>query len=55
MEIPNLYSSITIRGKKIRNRIILAPMGTRSSLLDGTLSNMATTYLEERAKKGGQA
>lgn len=52
MKIPNLYSPIIIRGKKIRNRIILAPMGTRSSLLDGTLSNMATTYLEERARGG---
>ena len=48
----NLYSDITIRGKKIKNRIVLAPMGTRSNFMDGTLSDRCSIYLEERAKGG---
>lgn len=48
----NLYADITIRGRKIKNRIVLAPMGTRSNFMDGTLSDRCSIYLEERAKGG---
>jgi len=50
--LQELYSPITIRGKKIRNRIALAPMGTRSNRMDGTLTDRCSIYLEERAKGG---
>lgn len=52
MVIKKLYLPITIRKKKIKNRIVLAPMGTRSNLLDGTLSDISSVYYEERAKGG---
>ena len=51
-KLEELYSPITIRGRKIRNRIVLAPMGTRSNMLDGTLTERCSIYLEERAKGG---
>jgi len=47
-----LYSPIIIRKKEIRNRIVLAPMGTRTNLLDGTLSDVGSVYFEERARGG---
>lgn len=50
MKYEELFSPIEIRGVKIKNRIVLAPMGTRTNLLDGTLTNRCKTYLEERAK-----
>jgi len=52
MAIKQIYLPITIRNKEIRNRIVLAPMGTRSNLLDGTLSDVSSIYYEERAKGG---
>lgn len=52
MMIKNLHSPLIIRNKKIKNRIVLAPMGTRSNLLDGTLSDVSNVYFEERAKGG---
>ena len=52
MDIKQIYSPINIRNKRIRNRIVLAPMGTRSNLLDGSLSDISSVYYEERAKGG---
>ncbi|MDR1534013.1 MAG: NAD(P)/FAD-dependent oxidoreductase [Planctomycetota bacterium] len=48
----SLYSPITIGKVKIRNRIMLAPMGTRNNLLDGALTDRCQSYLEERARGG---
>ena len=50
--LETLYSPINIAGRRIRNRIVLAPMGTRSNLMDGTLTDRCSIYLEERAKGG---
>ncbi len=47
-----MYEPITLAGKKVRNRIVLAPMGTRSNLMDGTLTDRCSIYLEERARGG---
>lgn len=48
----NLLSPIKLGKKCARNRIVLAPMGTRSNLMDGTISERCCIYLEERAKGG---
>lgn len=48
----DMYSPIKLGRVSVRNRIVLAPMGTRSNLMDGTISERCTLYLEERAKGG---
>lgn len=47
-----LFSSIQLGKVNIKNRVALAPMGTRSNLMDGTISERCSIYLEERAKGG---
>lgn len=47
-----MFSPIQFGKTTIRNRIVLAPMGTRSNLMDGTISERCSLYLEERAKGG---
>ena len=48
-DLKKIYEPITLAGKKVRNRIVLAPMGTRSNMMDGTLTDRCSIYLEERA------
>ncbi len=48
----DMYSPIKLGEITVRNRIVLAPMGTRSNLMDGTISERCSLYLEERAKGG---
>lgn len=47
-----MFSPIQLGKVSIKNRIALAPMGTRSNLMDGTISERCSIYLEERAKGG---
>lgn len=47
-----MFSPIQLGRISIKNRIALAPMGTRSNLMDGTISERCSIYLEERAKGG---
>lgn len=47
-----MFSPIQLGKISIKNRIALAPMGTRSNLMDGTISERCSIYLEERAKGG---
>ena len=51
-DLKKIYEPITLAGKKVRNRIVLAPMGTRSNMMDGTLTDRCSIYLEERARGG---
>lgn len=48
----SLYRPITMSNIRVQNRIVLSPMGTRTNLLDGTLSDRCSMYLEERANGG---
>lgn len=52
MQELSIFSPITIRGLEIQNRIVMAPMGTLANNLDGTISERAIDYYEERAKGG---
>jgi len=49
---PTLFSSFDIRGLHLRNRTVMAPMGTNYSNEDGTVSDRAIAYYAERAKGG---
>ena len=47
-----LFERITINGMDLKNRIAMAPMGTFTENEDGTMSEKALRYYEERAKGG---
>ena len=52
MRYPNLFAGGRIGELAIRNRIVLAPMGTGLANYDGTASEQQIAYYEERAKNG---
>ena len=52
MEYPNLFQPGSIRGIKIRNRIVMAPMAMNYSETDGTVSERNVRYYRERARGG---
>lgn len=52
MKRQGIQQPIKVGKLEIKNRIALAPMGTRSNLMDGTISERCSIYLEERAKGG---
>lgn len=47
-----LWQPIKINGMRLRNRIMLSPMGTFTPMQDGTDSEEGIRYYEERAKGG---
>lgn len=47
-----LFERININGMDLKNRIAMAPMGTFTENEDGTMSEKALRYYEERAKGG---
>lgn len=47
-----LFKPIQINGMRLRNRITMSPMGTFTSMRDGTESEEGIRYYEERAKGG---
>ncbi len=47
-----LFERISINGMDLKNRIAMAPMGTFTENEDGTMSEKALRYYEERAKGG---
>ncbi|MFC1905063.1 hypothetical protein ACFLXT_04830, partial [Chloroflexota bacterium] len=52
IEFKELLSPITIKGMELRNRIVMAPMGTMFSTGDSFVSQRLKDYYGERAKGG---
>jgi len=50
MNLEKLFSPIQIGKKRIKNRIVMAPMGTRFENVDGSISESLIDYFEARAK-----
>lgn len=47
-----LFTPFSIGSMEIKNRLIMAPMGTYAASMDGSVSETLTRYFEERAKGG---
>lgn len=52
MDYSKLFTPFKIGKMELKNRIVLSPMGTNSSHIDGTISNDEIDYFEERARGG---
>ncbi|MBI2831795.1 MAG: FAD-dependent oxidoreductase [Chloroflexi bacterium] len=52
VRLEKLLEPITIRGMKLRNRIVMAPMGTQYSDERGMMTERGLKFYEERAKGG---
>lgn len=52
MDYTSLFSTFKIGTMEVKNRIVMSPMGTNSSHIDGTIANDEIDYFEERAKGG---
>lgn len=50
--IKNLFSTYTINGMELKNRIVMPAMGTGYGGKDGTVTDTLTAYLEARARGG---
>jgi len=50
MNLEKLFSPVRIGGKRIKNRIVMAPMGANFEEVDGSVSEALISYFEERAK-----
>ena len=50
--LKHLFSPIQIAGMEVKNRIVMAPMGTLMSSSDGVVSQRLIEYYEARAKGG---
>ena len=48
----SLFTPFSIGKMEIKNRLIMAPMGTYAAAMDGSVSDTLTRYFEERAKGG---
>lgn len=51
-DLSHLLSSITIRNMTLKNRAVMAPMGTNLGNPDGTVSDASVAYLTRRAVGG---
>lgn len=52
MNYKSLFTPFKIGNMEVKNRIVMSPMGTNSSHIDGTISDDEIAYFEERAKGG---
>ena len=52
MDYSKLFTPFKIGKMEVKNRIVLSPMGTGSSNIDGTKSDSEISYYEERARGG---
>jgi len=52
LQCQHLFRPIRIRGLEIRNRIVMAPMGTNAAARDGSITDRLITYLVARARGG---
>lgn len=48
----NLFSSLSVRGLKLKNRIVMEPMIVRYADYDGSVTPRMSDYLEKRAEGG---
>lgn len=48
----SLFTPFSIGKMEIKNRLIMAPMGTYAAAMDGSCSDTLARYFEERAKGG---
>lgn len=51
-ELKNLFEPIRIGSMDLKNRMVMAPMGTGFVSEDGTVNNKMINYFSERAKGG---
>ena len=54
MPYENLMSPIQVRGMMLKNRVMMAPMGTNLANADGSISEEHKNYYRLRAKGGHQ-
>lgn len=47
-----LFTPFSIGSMEVKNRLVMAPMGTYAAAMDGSVSETLTRYFEERAKGG---
>lgn len=47
-----LFTPFSIGKMEVKNRLVMAPMGTYGANMDGSVSETLTRYFEERAKGG---
>jgi 2-enoate reductase len=47
-----LFTPLSIGKMEVKNRLVMAPMGTYGANMDGSVSETLTRYFEERAKGG---
>ena len=52
MKLEHLFKPINIKSMKLKNRIVMAPMGTLMANEDGSPSDRVTDYYEARARGG---
>ncbi|MFT8821055.1 MAG: FAD-dependent oxidoreductase [Liquorilactobacillus nagelii] len=52
LKYKHIFEPITINGMKLKNRIIMPPMGSNFANIDGTISDDHIKYYEQRAKGG---
>lgn len=52
LSFPHLFSSLKIGTLEVKNRLVMAPMGTNSSTWTGVVTDRQVRYYEERARGG---
>lgn len=52
MDYSKLFTPFKIRNMEVKNRIVMCPMGTGSSHIDGTIADDEIDYFKERAQGG---
>lgn len=52
MKYDALFTPFKIGNMEVKNRFVMAPMGTNSSHIDGCIANDEIDYFEARAKGG---
>ncbi len=52
MKYEHLFSPYTIKGVRIKNRVMMTPMGTNFAYPDGSMSPLHCDYYSQRAKGG---
>ena len=52
MKLEKLFSPVKIGKKRIKNRIVMAPMGANFEDVDGSVSESLIDYFEARARGG---
>ena len=51
-KFPHLFEPITVRGMRVKNRVVMTPMGSNMAMPDGGMSDSHLNYYRLRAKGG---